>query len=114
MSDDKVGTGITETTALSSMFIGEGFMKKHFNDVFNEKNISGIAKKFTDYKILKPLADAVADVKIAGKIGAVIKGVTFVGGSMASYALGQSFGVKYAEKIKSSLGIADKKINQKT
>ncbi len=106
MSDDKLNTGIVELAALSTMFTGEGLMKEYFNDVFSEKNISKICEKSAGFKHLKPIAEAIEKGKFSGKIASILKGVVFVGGSMASYFVGQKLGEVAAERV------APKKINQ--
>lgn len=113
MADDKVHTGITEASALTGMFLGEAIMKEHFNGIFSEQNIKGLAKKASDKNILKSLADAVQTSKYTGKTASVIKGILFVCGSITSYAMAQKAGNFYADDIIKKLGIEKKeKINQ--
>ena len=52
---------------------------------------------------------------MGGKIGTVVKGLAFVGGSMASYAVGQKFGEDIANRVEANLGLTKpQKINQMT
>lgn len=113
MSEDKVGTGITEAAALSAMFAGEGMVKMYYDKAANSKEIQSAIKKLSDKKFMKPVFDYVEKHKLGGKVGAVVKGLIFVGGSMGSYAVGQKFGEDFAHRVKASLNIKEaKKINQ--
>lgn len=127
MSDDKVNSGITETMALSGMFLGEAVMKETFNGIFNEKNVKMVAEKASENNILKSLAQTFKNSKFSNRTAALLKGVLFVCGSMASYAMAEKVGEFYAEDITKKLGIKkkpsnkepetpqkDEKINQKT
>lgn len=113
-SDDKVHAGVTELAALSTMFIGEGLIKKPLETLFSETKVLEAGKKCSDITLLKPLAKALADVKISGRVGAVFKGLGFAGTSIATYMIGKKFGECYADNVTSRLGIAPKKINQTT
>lgn len=127
MSEDKVHSGITESIALTGMFIGEAVMKQSFDSIFNEKNVKNVAKKAYDNNILKSLAESFKNSKLSSRTAAFLKGVLFVCGSMASYAMAENVGKFYAEDITKKLGIKRKnpqkvdadvkneeKINQKT
>ena len=54
--------------------------------------------------------------KLNGKIGAVVKGLVFVGGSMASYSIGQKYGDIAANRVEANLGLKKtaQKINRMT
>lgn len=113
MSEDKVGTGITEAAALSAMFAGEGMVKMYYDKAANSKEVQSAIKKLSDKKMIKPVFDYVEKHKLGGKVGAVVKGLIFVGGSMGSYAIGQKFGEDFSSRIKASLDLKNpKKINQ--
>lgn len=113
MAEDKVGTGITEATALSAMFAGEGMVKMYYDKVANSNEVKSGMKKLSNKKIMKPVFEYVEKHKLGGKIGAVVKGLIFVGGSMGSYAIGQKFGEDFSSRVKASCNIKDsKKINQ--
>lgn len=106
MSDDKIETGITEVAALSAMFAGEGLIKLNYDKI--APKVIEQAKKS---KILKPVTEFLAKNKLGGKTANIVKGLVFVGGSMASYAIGQNLGKDISDRVKSNLGIP-KKINQ--
>ncbi len=113
-SDDKVGTGITEAAALSAMFLGEGLTKKHYDKMITSKTCQNLLQKAKDTRILKPVFEYIKMNKLGGKIGLVLKGVTFVIASMSSYAIGEYFGKDIAKDVKKELGLGKpKKINQK-
>lgn len=115
MSDDKVGTGITETGALAAMFAGEGMMKLHLDKVCNEKNVSSVAAQMNKVKWMKPAAEFISKSGRGSKIAAVLKGITFVCGSILSYSAGHKLAENYSERIKANLGIkTPPKIDQKT
>lgn len=113
-SDDKVHTGVTELAALSTMFLGEGMIKKPLETLFSETKVLEAGKKCSDVTLLKPLANVLKDAKISGRVGAVLKGLGFAGTSIATYMVGQKFGQCYADNISSRLGRPPQKINQKT
>lgn len=117
MSDDKVKTGITETTALSAMFLGEGMIKKYYEDVASSKTVQDGIKQFSESRIGKPIFEYLEKHKLKGKVGAIIKGLTFVAGSMTSYSIGQELGNPIAHRVKANLGLPEKqpqKINRMT
>ena len=62
-------------------------------------------KKLADKKFMKPVFEYVEKHKLGGKVGAVVKGLIFVGGSMGSYAVGQKFGEDFSHRVKASLNI---------
>ena len=103
MSDDKVGTGVTEVAALSAMFAGEGLIKKHYDKAVNSKTVKEGISKLSKTKVLKPLFEYLEKHKLKGKAGAIIKGLLFVGGSMTSYAVGQKFGEATANRVKANV-----------
>ena len=117
-SDDKVGTGITQIGAISGMFVGEGLMKRNMHKVINEKNITTLLSRFSNSKILGKAANFLLNSGGAGKIAAVLKGISFVCVSMASYDLGEKIAKPHADKVRTNLGLQNKektkqKIDQK-
>lgn len=109
-SDDKIGTGITETGALAGMFAGEGLMKLNLPKIFNEKNITAAAKTLGKAKWLEPISKFLLKSGNSGKVAAILKGLTFVCGSCLSYSLGQKLAQSHSDRIKAGLGIkTDKK-----
>lgn len=115
MSDDKVGTGITEAAALAAMFAGEGLIKLNYEKIANSKNVKNICKQLADTKILKPVAENIAKHNLGGKTGNIVKGLLFVAGSMGSYAVGEKFGKDLSKRVKANLNLEskDKNIDQK-
>ena len=109
MSDDKIKTGITETAALSAMFLGEGMIKRHYDDVASSKIVQDGIKKLSESKIGKPIFEYLEKHKLKGKVGAIVKGLTFVAGSMTSYSIGQELGKPIANRVKANLGLPEKK-----
>ena len=88
MSDDKTSTAIKEAAALSTMFAGEAIAKQ-------------------------VLPKLVKSIPVGNRVGAIIKGLGFVGASIASYALGEMLGKNLSEEIKVNSGIkSTKKIDQ--
>ena len=72
--EDRKKTIIAESGSLAGMFIGEGLMKKHLEGVL-------------------------AKLPISKKWAPIVKGVTFVIGSITSSNIGQSIGEKVAKQI---------------
>ncbi len=114
MSDDKVGTGVTEVAALGTMFAGEGLIKLHYDKIVNSDTVKQTGKTLAKVPIIKQTCDYVTKHKLGGKIGAITKGLVFVGGSMGSYAVGEKIGNDAARRVKANLNItANKKIDRK-
>lgn len=72
LAEDKKSTAIAETGCIAGMFLGEGWMKKNLDTVLNKLPVN---KKWIP----------------------VIKGVTFVAGSITASTIGQKIGKKAAE-----------------
>lgn len=114
-SNDKIKTGITEAGALTLMFAGEGIIKQNYDKVANSKALKNFGQKIKNDKLFKPIYEYITKHKLGGKIGMIVKGAVFVGGSMGSYAIGENLGSKYADHIKANINQAKKnKINQMT
>lgn len=115
MSDDKVKTGITEVSALSTMFAGEAFIKEKYDKFVESKSCKDVVTKLSKTKLLKPVFDYLEKHKLKGKAGFIIKGLTFVAGSMMSYSIGQGIGDDISDRVKANLGLENsKKINRMT
>ncbi len=113
LSDDKPNAIVTETGALAGMFAGEGLMKAEMGKLINPENITKVAQKMENTKPLKSVAKYLLKAGNASNASAVIKGIAFVCGSIASYSVGQKLGEKYSEKVTSLFGYKSPKINQK-
>lgn len=87
MSDDKSSAAIKEIAALSTMFAGETAAKKL-------------------------LPKIVEKLPVGHKVGGVIKGLLFVGASIASYSAGEKLGANLAEEFKINWTKEPRKINQ--
>ncbi len=103
MSDDKVKTGVTETAALATMFAGEGLIKQNYEKVVTSEAFQKGLKKLSETNGIKTVFNYLEKNNLKGKAGAIIKGLTFVGGSMASYALGKNLGTDTAKRLKANL-----------
>lgn len=117
MSDDKVKTGITEIAALSAMFAGEGMIKKYYDKTVSSSSVQNGIKQLSENKMFKPIFEYLEKHKLKGKAEAIIKGLTFVAGSMTSYSAGQEMGEHISKRVKANLGIKEKtpqKINRMT
>ncbi len=104
-SDDKVNSGITEAAALATMFAGENIVKGNYERLANSETAKNALKAAKDSRILKPLLKYTTEHKLNGKIGMVTKGLALVGGSIASYDLGQHFGKDIAKHVTSNLNL---------
>jgi len=96
MSDDKLSAGITETSALATMFAGEKLANKALEALgkCNFKN-ANIAKLFNK----------------SSKVGAIVHGLLFVAASIASYSAGEYMGKDLAKEVKAEWGIKSDKID---
>ena len=102
-SDDKIDSGVKETVALSTMFAGENIVKGNYDALVNSKYAKEAAEAIKDIKVLKPVLMYVTEHKLNGKIGMVTKGLALVGGSIASYNLGEYIGKDISKRVKSNL-----------
>lgn len=115
MAEDKVKTGVTEVAALSAMFAGEGLIKLNYDKLASSKTVKDAGVKLAETKAFKPLFEYLTKNKMGGKVGTVVKGLAFVGGSMTSYAIGKNIGEGMANRVEANLGLAKpQKINQMT
>lgn len=103
MSDDKIGTGVTEVAALSAMFAGEGMIKKYYDNAINSHSVKDGIEKLSKTDVLKPMFKYLEKHNLKGKVGAIIKGLIFVGGSITSYAAGQKLGECTAKRVKANI-----------
>ncbi len=103
MSDDKLETGITEAAALSAMFAGEGMIKKNYDKIANSPAVKKCVEGVSKTEVLKPVINYLEKNKLKGKTGAILKGLLFVGGSMASYSIGQKFGEATAKRASANV-----------
>lgn len=103
MSDDKVETGVTEIAALSAMFAGEGMIKNNYDRIANSASVKNYVKDLSKTKWIKPLVKYLEKAKLTGKASAIVKGLTFVAGSMTSYSIGQALGKDVAGRVKSNM-----------
>ena len=115
MSDDKVGTGITEAAALSTMFAGEALTKRYYDEMINSDTCKKMLEKASENKFLKPIFEWLEKNNYNGKAGLIIKGLTFVAASMTAYSIGHKLGTNMSDDIKKEFNIKTppKKINQK-
>ena len=105
MSDNKLETGITEVAALSAMFAGERAIKANYDKIIKSKDVQQCVKTISKSKLIKPVVKYLEKHKLNGKAGAVVKGLLFVGGSMASYSTGQKLGETTFKRVKANLHI---------
>ena len=92
-SEDKLSTTIKEVGALSTMFAGEAIAKQILNNKDLHKTILDKATEKAP-KLMAKIAP-----KLSGRIGNIIKGLTFVGASIASYTVGEKIGNALCEEV---------------
>lgn len=96
MSDDKQSAAITEASALSAMFAGEGLLKKNYDKITGTSAV----KSAMSSKYAKAITDFLQKTQLKGAAGAIVKGASFVGTSIASYEAGHCIGDKLAKYAK--------------
>jgi len=110
MSDDKTEAFVNEVGSLGTMFLGEYLVKQSYDKVAASKAVTNALEKVSDTKLMKYITEN----NMGGKISAIIKGVTLVGASIGSYALGKALSKDLAKEV--SVAVHEKKsqnINQK-
>lgn len=98
-AEDKQSAAITELSALSAMFLGEGFVKNNYNKILSTNAV----KSAMSSKYVKVITDFLKKNKLNGATGAVLKGLLFVLASIASYEAGHLSGDKLAKYVKDNL-----------
>ena len=92
-------------------------IKKYYDKTASSPNVQNGIKQLSENKMFKPIFEYLEKHKLKGKAGAIIKGLTFVAGSMTSYSVGQEMGEHISKRVKANLGIEEKtpqKINRMT
>ena len=108
MSDDKFKTGVTEVIALSAMFAGEGLTKAYYDKAINSQTCVNILNKLSKARGLKNIFKHLNN----GKVGAIIKGLTFITASITSYNIGEHIGKNVADDLRKEFQLP-KRINHK-
>jgi len=77
-----------ELGSLGCMFLGEHLVSKNYDKIANSKTVTNAISKMSKSKTLEPIFKAIAKRNWGGKIGSIIKGLTFVTASIGSSYLG--------------------------
>lgn len=88
MSDDKEQTLKEEIGSLGCMFAGEHLISKNYDKIANSKTVTETIEKLSKSKYLKPMFESIEKHNWGGKIGAIIKGLSFVTVSIGSSCVG--------------------------
>lgn len=115
MAEDKPKAAVVETTSLATMFAGEKLMKTAILDVImDSKPVNSAVNGLKNAKITKPLMNMISKYNAGGKLGAIARGVMFVGASIASYSVGQKIGEDLYQEGCAHFGVKSDKINLKS
>lgn len=88
MSDDKEKTFKEELGSLGFMFAGEHLISKNYEKLATSKTVQNTLEKMSKSGVFKPMFESITKHKWGGKIGAIIKGLTFVTVSIGSSCVG--------------------------
>lgn len=88
MSDDKEKTFKEELGSLGFMFAGEHLISKNYEKIATSKTVQNTIDKMSKSSVFKPMFEKIAKHNWGGKIGAIIKGLTFVTVSIGSSCVG--------------------------
>ncbi len=88
MSDDKEKTFKEEAGSLAFMFAGETLIAKNYDKIANSKTVTNTIDKMSKSSLFKPMFKTIAKNNWGGKIGAIIKGLSFVTVSIGSSCIG--------------------------
>lgn len=88
MSDDKEKTFKEELGSLGLMFAGEHLISKNYDKIANSKTVTETIEKMSKSNALKPIFESIEKHNWGGKIGAIIKGLSFVTVSIGSSCVG--------------------------
>ena len=83
---DQKKEGLIQGGTLGTMFLGEGLCKKHWAEI--AEFYKNIAKKLSMTKLGGKAMKAIETHNLGGKVGAVVKGGTFLACSIGSSTLG--------------------------
>lgn len=87
-SNDKELTFREELGSLGCMFAGEALVSKNYDKIANSKTVTNAITKMSKSKTFAPIFKAIAKRNWGGKIGSIIKGLTFVTASIGSSMIG--------------------------
>lgn len=88
MSEDKERTLKEEIGSLGCMFAAEYAVSKNYDKIANSQAVKTTVKKISDSNIFKPLFKTIAKNNWGGKVGSIIKGLTFVTASIGASCIG--------------------------
>ncbi len=88
MSEDKERTLKEEIGSLGCMFAAEYAVSKNYDKIANSQAVKTTVKKMSDSNIFKPLFKTIAKNNWGGKVGSIIKGLTFVTASIGASCIG--------------------------
>lgn len=88
MSDDKEKTFKEEAGSLAFMFAGETLISKNYDKIANSKTVTEAIGKMSKSSLFKPMFKSIEKNHWGGKVGAIIKGLTFVTVSIGSSNIG--------------------------
>lgn len=88
MSDDKDRTLKEEIGSLGFMFAGEHLISKNYDKIANSKTVTNTLDKMSKSSIFKNMFKTIAKKNWGGKIGSIIKGLSFVTVSIGSSCVG--------------------------
>lgn len=88
MSDDKERTLKEEAGSLAFMFAGETLISKNYDKIAKSRTVTNTIDKMSKSSLFKPMFKTIAKHNWGGKIGAIIKGLSFVTVSIGSSCIG--------------------------
>jgi len=77
-----------EAGMLAFMFTGETLVAKNYDKVVNSKTVTNMLDKASKSTMFKSVFEAIEKNKMGGKIGAIVKGVTFLTASIGCSNIG--------------------------
>ena len=88
MSENKEQTLKEEIGSLGCMFAAEYAVSKNYDKIANSQAVKNTVKKMSETSIFKPIFKTIAKHNWGGKVGSIIKGLTFVTASIGASCVG--------------------------
>lgn len=87
-SQDKELTFREELGSLGTMFLCENLVAKNYDKLANSKTVTDTISKMSKSKTFEPIFKMIAKRNWGGKVGSIIKGLTFVTASIGGSMIG--------------------------
>lgn len=100
-AEDKEREVCIQAPMLGLMFLGEGICKRNYAKVANSATVKNAITKMSKTKVLGKVYNTIMKRNWGGKVGNIIRGITFLAFSIGFSTVGSKIGHNIADKIDS-------------